>query len=295
MHADTRRWSGAAGSFASSLECRWRRAINPPAGMPFVLQSAANASLSSDRGAPNHWHPAADGPQRQEQAVGGDGGVRKNLCGDLHATKIISTSSPASASSPDNTPPAHSLCRCGVRSIVLDPVALVRLAAGFYAGRKRRQERKRRWHRCCLAGQAAYCRCADCADVADCSGVRKLGDISHSRHGGRRPSGEAMKQSRSYRCANRSRPCGAQAHCRRRSHFHGRVCRGKPLRVHRGLVLHPLRNSKAERAARAPHQEPASTRCPRGACFRRPRRSAKIEEALTGQSPPPAAVRPHRH
>jgi hypothetical protein len=44
---------------------------------------------------------------------------------DLHRMKSISTSSPAAASSPDNTPAADSLWRCSVRSTVLDPVACV--------------------------------------------------------------------------------------------------------------------------------------------------------------------------
>ena len=98
---------------------------------------------------------------------------------DLHATKIISTSSPASASSPDNKPAAHSLCRRGVRSIVLDPVALVRLAAGFYAGRKRRQERKRRWHKCCLAGQAACLSDYGVAPLGGVSGAKPLMRLVH--------------------------------------------------------------------------------------------------------------------
>jgi len=74
---------------------------------------------------------------------------------DLHSMTINSAFSPASASSPANKPTAHSLRRRGVRSIVFDPVALVRLAAGFYAGRQLRQKRQRRWRRCFLAGRSA--------------------------------------------------------------------------------------------------------------------------------------------
>src|ERR1700752_2775887 len=37
----------------------------------------------------------------------------------------------------------------------LNPVAPVKLATGFYLGSKQRQERKRTWRRCCLAGQPA--------------------------------------------------------------------------------------------------------------------------------------------
>ena len=69
--------------------------------------------------------------------------------------EIISTSSPASASSTCNNPAAHSLWRCGVHAIAFESRGACEAGHRLLCGRKQRQERKRRWRRCCLAGQPA--------------------------------------------------------------------------------------------------------------------------------------------